>query len=45
MPGGSVNLDGVLTMRATSVSDESTPARIARLAQDALVGPEVKSIE
>ena len=37
VPGGSINHDGVLFMRATAVPDSSTPARIARLAEEALV--------
>lgn len=37
IPGGSVNHDGVLVLRATAAPDASTPARIAALAEEALV--------
>ena len=35
LPAGSICHDGVLAVRATRVADDSTPARIARLARDA----------
>lgn len=34
---GSQNHDGVLVVRATALSDDSTPARISRMAADAQV--------
>ena len=34
---GSQNHDGVLVIRATALSDDSTPARISRMAADAQV--------
>jgi cation transport ATPase len=35
VPAGSQNHDGVLVVRATSASDDSTPARISKMAADA----------
>ncbi len=38
VPAGSLNADGLLVIRATATLDESTPARIARMAASAQVG-------
>ena len=35
VPAGALSHDGILALRATRVADDSTPARIARLARDA----------
>lgn len=37
VPAGSQNHDGVLVVRATALSDDSTPARISRMASNAQV--------
>lgn len=37
VPAGSQNHDGVLVVRATCLSDDSTPARISKMAADAQV--------
>ena len=38
VPAGSLNLDGLLVVQATHSFQDSTPARIARLTQQAQVG-------
>ncbi len=38
VPAGSHNNDGLLAVRVTSGSDDSTPARIARMTANAQVG-------
>lgn len=37
LPAGALNLDGSLVMKATQAAEDSTPARITRLAQEAQV--------
>lgn len=37
VPAGSQNHDGILVVRATALSDDSTPARISKMAADAQV--------
>ena len=37
VPAGSLNSDGLLVVRVTATADESTPARMARMAEAAQV--------
>ncbi len=37
LPAGAINLDGSLVMKATQAAEDSTPARMARLATEAQV--------
>lgn len=38
LPAGALNYDGLLAVRVTAASADSTPARIARMATEARVG-------